>query len=106
MQFCGIICNFAAETFQNIAIMEVSPRTHQTTQMIVTLEDDAMATEIRKALKLIRGIASVRMARISDDHTISPAMHRNIKKARRESERGETVVCNTTEEMQKYFDSL
>ena len=51
-------------------------------------------------------VASVRMARISDDRSISPALHARIKKAREESARGETIVCNTPEEMQKYFDSL
>jgi len=29
-----------------------------------------------------------------------------IRKARQESSRGETIVCNTPEEMQQYFDSL
>jgi len=78
----------------------------QTPQMIVTLEDNAMVAEIRKALKLIRGIASVRMANISDDRRITPAIRRSIAKAREESARGETIVCKTPEEMQKYFDSL
>lgn len=78
----------------------------QSVQMIVTLEDKSRAAEIRKALMLIRGVASVRMARISDDRSISPALYARIKKAREESARGETIVCNTPEEMQKYFDSL
>ncbi len=78
----------------------------QTTQMIVTLEDNAMVAEIRKALKLIRGIASVPMANIGDDRSITPAMRRSIAKAREESARGETIVCKTPEEMQRYFDSL
>ncbi|MBQ6193856.1 MAG: hypothetical protein IJK43_05465 [Prevotella sp.] len=78
----------------------------QTTQMIVTLEDNAMVSEIKKALKLIRGIASVRVARVSDEPTITPAMRSSIRRARRESARGETIVCNTPEEMQRYFDSL
>ena len=55
---------------------------------------------------MIRGIASVRMARISDDRSITPALRTRINKAREESARGETIVCNTPEEMQKYFDSL
>lgn len=63
----------------------------QPVQMIVTLEDKSMATDIKRALMLIRGIASVRMARIN--------------KAREESARGETIVCNTPEELQKYFDN-
>ena len=75
-------------------------------QMIVTLEADAIMKDIRKALKLIRGVASVRVANISDDRTITPAMRRNISKARKESELGETIVCKTPEDMQKYFDSL
>jgi len=78
----------------------------QATQMIVTLESGAMASEIRKALKLIRGIASVRVATIADDRTITPAMRRSIQRARQESARGETIVCRTPEDMQKYFDSL
>ena len=42
----------------------------QTSQMIVTLESGAVVSDIRKALKLIRGIASVRMATIGDDRII------------------------------------
>ena len=86
--------------------MAVTTQIPQATQMIVTLESNAMVAEIKKALKLIRGIASVRVAHISDDRTISPALRQSIKKAREESARGETIVCTTPEEMQKYFDSL
>ena len=78
----------------------------RTTQMIVTLEDNALVADIKRALKLIRGIASVRMANIGDDRSITPSMRRSIAKAREESARGETIVCKTPEEMQKYFDSL
>lgn len=77
--------------------------------MIVTLEAGTMTSEIKKALKLIRGVASVRMvrmARISDERGITPAIRANIKKAREESLRGETIVCNTAEDMQRYFDNL
>jgi hypothetical protein len=38
-------------------------------QMIVTLEDNALIADIKKALKLIRGVASVRVATISDGNT-------------------------------------
>lgn len=75
-------------------------------QMIITLEDNALVTDIKKALKLIRGVASVRMANINDDKTITPAIRRSIKKARREYANGETISCSTPEEMQRYFDSL
>ena len=75
-------------------------------QMIITLENNAVAADIKRALKLIRGIASVRTATIGDDSTITPAMRRSINKARREFAKGETISCKTPEEMQRYFDSL
>ena len=75
-------------------------------QIIVTLEDNALVADIKRALKLIRGIASVRVTTISDDNSITPALRRSINKARREYAKGETISCNTPEEMQRYFDSL
>ena len=78
----------------------------QTTQMIVTLDDNALVADIKRALKLIRGIASVRVSTISDDNTITPALRRSFDKARREYAKGETISCSTPEEMQRYFDSL
>lgn len=75
-------------------------------QMIITLEDNAMVADIKKALKLIRGIASVRTATINDERSITPALRRSMKKAREEYAKGETISCRTPEEMQKYFDSL
>lgn len=59
------------------------------TQMIVTLEYNAMVSEIKKALKLIRGIASVRVTRA--DNSITPALRRSMKKAREEFAKGETI---------------
>ena len=52
----------------------------QSAQMIVTLEDKSKAADIRKALMMIRGIASVRMARISDDYGTSAQRSRWLKK--------------------------
>ena len=75
-------------------------------QMIITLEDNALVADIKRALKLIRGIASVRTASISDDNTITPALRRSINNARREYAKGETIKCSTPEEMQRFFDSL
>ena len=62
-------------------------------QMIITLEDNALVADIKRALKLIRGIASVHVATISDDKSITPAMRRSINKARREMAKGETIKC-------------
>lgn len=75
-------------------------------QMIITLEDNALIADIKKALKLIRGVASVRVATLNDDKTVTPALRRSINKARREYANGETISCSTPEEMQRYFDSL
>ena len=84
--------------------MEARTYTPQTSHVIVTLEDGASLSDIRKALLLIRGVASVRVAR--NDNTITPALRTKIRKARKESADGETIVCSTPEEMQQYFDSL
>ena len=85
----------------NTATLPSSP-----TQMIITLEDNAMVTDIKRALKMIRGIASVRTATASDDRSITPALRRSMRKAREEYAKGETISCRTPEEMQKYFDGL
>ena len=37
---------------------------------------------------------------------ITPALRRRINKARKESERGETIRCNSKAEMEQYFASL
>jgi hypothetical protein len=84
--------------------MDTRTYTPQTNQVIVTLEDGVALSEIRKALLLIRGVASVRVAR--NDNTVTPALRTKIRKARKESADGETIVCSTPEEMQQYFDSL
>ena len=75
-------------------------------KMIVTLEAGAMVADIKKALKLIRGVASVRMSTTNDDKSITPALRRSMRKAREEFAKGETISCSTPEEMQQYFDSL
>ena len=86
--------------------MALTTQIPQATQMIITLDDNALVSDIKRALKLIRGVASVRVATISGNNTITPAMRRSINKARREYANGETISCSTPEEMQRYFDSL
>jgi hypothetical protein len=85
---------------------DMATETSKPAQMIITLEDNALIADIKKALRLIRGVASVRIATIDDDKTITPAIRRSINKARREYANGETISCSTPEEMQNYFDSL
>ena len=84
--------------------MDTRTYTPQPNQVIVTLEDGAALSEIRKALLLIRGVAAVRVAH--GDNIVTPALRTKIRKARKESADGETIVCSTPEEMQQYFDSL
>ena len=75
-------------------------------QIIVTLEPDAIIADLKKALKLMRGVASVRTAKVKANNQISPALSRKICKARKEYAKGETISCHTPEEMLQYFDSL
>lgn len=100
------LCIFASVNMQIGQDMEARTPVPQAPQMIVTLDDNAVVADIRKALKLIRGVASVRFTRTSAGHSLTPAIRRSIAKARKESASGETIVCKTPEEMQKYFDSL
>jgi len=106
VQLSEYFCIFARETIQITATMATATSIQKPAQMIITLEDNALVADIKRALKLIRGVASVRVATIGDDNTITPAMQRSINKARREYANGETIKCSTPEEMQRYFDSL
>ena len=72
----------------------------------VKLGDNAVIADIKKALKMIKGVASVRVAHTSHRGEISPALARRISEARKQYIKGETVSCSTPEEMQRYFDSL
>ena len=45
-------------------------------------------------------------ASINKGQTITPAMRRQIAKARKEHADGQTRICRTPQEMQQYFDSL
>ncbi len=85
----------------NVATYTPSPN-----QIIVTLEPNAIIADLKKAMKLMRGVASVRTAKVKADNHISPALSRKISKARKEYAKGETFSCRTPEEMQQYFDSL
>ena len=84
--------------------MDTRTYTPQSNQVIVTLEDGAALAEIKKALLLIRGVAAVRVAH--GDNMVTPALRTKIRKSRKESSDGETIVCSTPEGMQQYFDSL
>jgi cell division protein FtsX len=101
-----LLTQLAGRNVQTTTIMASVTSIPKPAQMIITLEDNALVADIKRALKMIRGVASVRVAKVDDDKTITPAMRQSINKARREYAKGETITCRTPEEMQKYFDSL
>jgi len=75
-------------------------------QLLVNIEDVSLLNDVRRAIKMLRGVTSVRLSSINSGSTITPALAKRIQNARAEFQSGETVTCNTKEEMQKYFDSL
>ena len=46
------------------------------------------------------------VAASNDERQITPALRRQINRARKEYEAGQTITCRTPQEMQQYFDSL
>lgn len=69
---------------------------------------DALWAVIQAQPKKVREALSIRLAEdnASAKNMITPAMAKQIRKARQEYSKGETVSCQTPEEMQQYFDSL
>ena len=60
--------------------------------------------EIRHAISMIKGVSAVRTA--TSANSISPSLSRKLNLARREYKNGESIVCRTPEDMNRYFDSL
>lgn len=67
---------------------------------------DALWTLIQSQPRKVREELSARLAQYNTKNMITPEMAVQIRKAREEYSRGETIRCSTPEEMQKYFDSL
>lgn len=75
--------------------------------MIVTLDQNAVIPDIKRAMRLMRGVLSIRMVRPKkSDRAISSSLARQIKHAREEYANGETIACNNPQEMLQYFESL
>jgi len=65
------------------------------TQLIVSVEDASLLGDIRKAIKLLRGVASVSMGyEVGEPNPIT-------MKALHEAENGQTIVCDTMEDYLK-----
>lgn len=69
---------------------------------------DAIWALIQAQPKKVRQALSVRMAQdnASAKNIITPALAMQIRKAREEYSKAETVRCETPEQMQEFFDSL
>lgn len=69
---------------------------------------DAIWALIQAQPKKVRQALSVRMAQdnASAKNIITPALAMQIRKAREEYSKAETVRCETPEQMQQFFDSL
>lgn len=69
---------------------------------------DALWAVIQAQPKKVKEALSIRLAEdnVSAKNMITPAVAKQIRKARQEYSKGETISCQTPEEMQQYFDSL
>ena len=77
------------------------------TQMIVTLDQDAIIPDIKRAMRLMRGVLSIRMVRPKRAaNAISPSLAQQMTQAREEYANGETIACNNPQEMIQDFESL
>lgn len=65
------------------------------TQLIVSVEDASLLGDIRSAIKLLRGVASVSVG--YEDDMSNPV----TLKAMHEAESGRTIVCDTMEDYLK-----
>ncbi len=79
--------------------------TPETLHLDITLEHNAIISDIKKALSMIKGIASVKLTH-KKDNTIPPALARKIAKARKDYAEGRYTECKTKEELNAFLDSL
>lgn len=84
-----------------MSTMSVSPQ-----YLEIKLEDNAVVSDIRKALKMIRGIASVKLVRPKTENTITPDLAKKIEKARLDLAEGNYTECKTKEELTAFLEAL
>lgn len=68
------------------------------TQLIVSIDDVSLLGDIRKAIKLLRGVAGVQVSHVADEPNATTLQ------AMREVETGQTVVCDTMEDYLRLVD--
>jgi hypothetical protein len=78
----------------------------------VTLQYDQSSALARRkmaallATGLFTQIAMQSLNPSQEENIITPAMRRQINRARKEYANGQTITCRTPQEMQQFFDSL
>lgn len=65
------------------------------TQLIVSLDDQKLLPNVKAAIRMLRGVASVKVCK--NEPTLNP----KTLQAMREVENGDTIVCDTMEEYLK-----
>lgn len=75
------------------------------TQLIVSLEDTSMLSDIKKAIRMLRGVVSVREAE-KDSFELSDEAKKRIELSREQYRNGDVVACATKEELHQFLDSL
>ena len=90
------------------------PKLENMSKMEATLKQNTFSVQVpRVDLKRFRGIVKAmgwgivsEPAVANSRQEITPAMRRQINKARKEYAEGKTITCRTPQEMQQFFDSL
>ncbi len=72
----------------------------------ITLNERTTSGKALMAYLQALGVLVKKITPSVTDDQITPALSVRMKKAREEFANGETIVCHTPDEMQKYFDSL
>jgi len=77
-----------------------------TLHLDINLEDNAIISDIKKAIKMIKGIAAVRISPSSEDNVITSALAKKIAKARHDYAEGRYTECRTKEELDSFLNAL
>ncbi len=86
---------------------EVMYSTQPTTlHLDINLEDNAVVADIKKAIKMIKGIAAVRVSESFPDNVITPELSDKIAKARQDYSEGKYTECRTKEELEAFLEAL
>ena len=72
----------------------------------ITLEDNAIISDIKKAIQMIKGISSVRILPTKQENVITPSLAKKIEKARKDFAEGNYTECKTKEELEAFLEAL